>query len=208
MGRMIRWTWVCGLGAFLGGCGQISVAPSCPETLAVGEAAFVAANPTNPGAVPTYQWEVLPPTAGTFADTVAANTTFRADAPGIVTLRITASDSIFLAVGECRIEVPDASGLAVALEVDVPQPTVGSTVTLTCSNVGEAPIVGTSLSQTDGPVVELLPIGAGQATFTPTETGDLTFRCVGTSASGATSPPSDVGVTVVAATGGGRTPRR
>ena len=192
----------------LGGCGRITVAPSCSPSLAVGESGQASANPRDPGAVPTYEWRVIPATAGTLSNATAASTTFTAQEAGTATLHVTASDSIFLAVGECRVVVEASSGVVVQLTADTDEVVAGTTATLTCRSIGETPAVSTSFQQTAGTSLELTPIGGGQVTFTPGEAGDFTFRCTGASPGGASSEPSDLTVTVAADQGGGRPPRR
>lgn len=197
-----------GVACALAGCGRITVAPTCPQTLAVGESGLASANPTDPGAVPTYEWEVVPAAAGTFSDPTAENTTFTAAKEGTAILRLTASDSIYLVLGQCQVVVAASSGVEVALTADVASPLVGDTITLTCESTGETAAVSTSFEQTGGAAVGLTPIGGGgQATFVPAEAGDFAFRCTGFSPGGAASESADLTVTVSEA-GGGRPPRR
>ena len=42
------------------GCGRISIAPSCPPDLRVGDGGTVEANVQDPGAIPKYLWQVIP----------------------------------------------------------------------------------------------------------------------------------------------------
>ncbi|MFQ5592085.1 MAG: hypothetical protein ACE5HE_13040, partial [Phycisphaerae bacterium] len=51
-----------------GGCTGISVEPSCPEEMVVGESRPLKANEQNEGAMPWYLWEVKPVDAGTIAE--------------------------------------------------------------------------------------------------------------------------------------------
>lgn len=195
--RFVRlWSLIlCGLG----GCTSVSVDPECPSELAVGESGSVWANEKNPGEIPTYQWEAIPPDAGTFADPAAPDTSFKAEKEGEVVLRLTASDGLYLAVDECHTTVVASVDVAVSLQVDPDPAVVGETAILFCSNVGEAETVTRTLEQVDGSPVTLDPLAEGVATFLPTEIGELTFSCVGSTDAGRQSQPSVVTVSVVAA---------
>ena len=99
---------VCGLtGAamILGGCDSISIEPSCPAELAVGESGTVAANELNPGAIPTYLWQVFPSEAGTFVDEDEPITEFQAAKEGEVVIRLTASDGLYQVVSACTTRI-------------------------------------------------------------------------------------------------------
>lgn len=185
-----------------GGCTSISVAPSCPSELELGESGSVWANEQNPGGIPSYKWEVLPAGAGTFADSAKANTSFHAEQPGDAVLRLTASDGLFQVVGECRLTIQGVSGVAVSLSVDPDPIVIGGTAILFCASVGETQAVTRTLEQTDGDTVTLSPISEGVATFIPDQIGDLSFSCTGESEAGDRGPPSTVSVSVVAAADG------
>jgi len=204
--RFVRlWSLIlCGLG----GCTSVSIDPECPSELAVGESGSVWANEKNPGEIPTYQWEAIPPDTGTFADPAAPDTSFNAEKEGEVVLRLTASDGLYLAVGECHTVVVASVDVAVSLQVDSDPVVAGETAILFCSSVGEAEAVTRTLEQVDGSPVTLSPLSEGVATFVPTEVGDLTFSCTGSSETGRQSQPSLATVSVVAADDDdGRTPR-
>ena len=91
------------------GCGRISIAPSCPQDLRVGEAGAVDANVRDPGAIPSYLWQVIPSDIATLDDPLSPTTTFTASAAGEATFRLTASDGIFQVVSECRTTVVAAA---------------------------------------------------------------------------------------------------
>ena len=181
----------------LGGCTGISVEPSCPNELAVGESGAVRANETNPGAIPTYLWEVFPSSAGEFTAPDAPVTTFQAKEPGDVTIRLTAADGLYQVVSECHATVTEAEGVAVSLSVDRGSPVVGESVMLVCRSTGETVAEARTITQADGTVVELDLLSEGVVTFTPEEPGEVTFTCVGESRGGQESEPDTLIVTVV-----------
>ena len=181
----------------LGGCTRISVEPSCPNELAVGESGAVQANETNPGAIPTYLWETFPSSAGEFAVPDAPVTTFQAKEPGNVTIRLTAADGLYQVVSECHTTVTEAEGVAVSLSVEPDSPVVGESAMLVCRSTGETVAEVRTIEQTDGTVVELNLVSEGVSTFTPDEPGEFTFTCVGDSRGGQESEPSTLIVTVV-----------
>ena len=172
--------WSCG------GCDPITIDPTCPtETLRVGETAGLLANPTNPGAIPSYTWQVKPSTAGTFTDATAANTTFQALHEGVAHIILTAGDGLYQAVATCTINIEGIIGLAVSLEAYPTAAQTGNVVMLTCSSVGEDEVTQFSFTRIEGPEVELTELDEGIATFiAPEELGDLAFRCVGADEAG------------------------
>lgn len=89
----------------LGGCDSISIQPSCPKELAVGESGAVAANELNPGAIPSYHWQVFPPDAGTFVQDDQPSTEFEALKEGEVVIRLTASDGLYQLVSSCTTRI-------------------------------------------------------------------------------------------------------
>jgi len=107
--RATRLRGLFGLGvaaAFaVAGCTAISIAPSCPDELTVGESGPIVANQRDEGGIPTYLWEVFPGTAGTVAAPVVPSTTFTAAEEGVVTLRLTASDGLYQMIAECTTNV-------------------------------------------------------------------------------------------------------
>ncbi len=176
------------------------MAPSCPDELEVGESRAVAANETNPGAIPTYLWEVLPSDAGTFADPSVPETTFQASKEGDATIRLTAADGLYQVVGECQTLVIAATVLDVLLAVEPDPAVVGETATLTCTSVGDREATTLTLEQADdASSVTLTVTGEGVADFTPVEVGDLTFRCTGTSEDGQRRATRALTVTVTEA---------
>lgn len=197
----------------LTGCTGISIAPSCPAELEVGQSGTVWANEEDPGAVPTYLWEAVPSDAGTFDDPAAPVTSFQASKEGEVTIRLTATDGLFQAVSQCQISVITGAIAVVSLEVEPDPVVVEGAGILSCSSVGDADAVAFTLEQLDGSPVTLTQLAEGVASFTPAETGELTFRCVGTTEDGRASEPSDLTVSVAEppdgenGDDGGRTPR-
>ncbi|MCH7596402.1 MAG: hypothetical protein IID35_07570 [Planctomycetes bacterium] len=198
----------CGLAYVLAACGctRISVAPTCPEALVVGESGPVDANEVTPGAIATYAWEVFPSTAGTFADPNSASTTFEADAPGGVIIQLTAGDGLFIATGQCRTRI-ETIGVIVELQAQ-PSPVVGGdSVTLTCTSVGDIGAVTFRIEQSGGTPVDLTTVSPGVVTVTTATAGELTFQCVGVGADGSESDPLSVTISVTeppADTDGGR----
>ena len=94
------------LGALsLGGCTGISIAPSCPNELQVGQSAPVIANQINPGAIAKYLWEVVPPQVGRVTDATKPSTTFEALAEGDAVIRLTASDGLYQVISQCQTRV-------------------------------------------------------------------------------------------------------
>jgi len=205
--------WVTKTGVFLmgaavpacAGCFRISIAPACPRELEVGDTGAVWANEIDPGAIPTYQWEVIPADAGAFADATKAATEFTAEKAGDAVIRLSAADGFFQVASECITKVVATGTVAVSMTVDPSPITVGETATLTCSSTGEVAATTLALSQTAGPDVTLASLSPGVATFTPEATGTLTFTCTGRSSGGRVSKPFAVTVTVEeVGRGGGR----
>lgn len=185
------------------GCTSISIAPSCPIELEIGESGAVWANELYPGAIPSYQWEVLPAEAGTFADATATVTTFTAAKAGEATIRLTAADGLYQVVSQCTTRVGMSSDVAVLLSVDPDPPVVLEPAIIVCTSVGGVESTTMSLLQLAGPSVSLTPVSPGVISFTPQQTGDLTFQCVGTSSAGQQSLPTTLTVTVQASDGNG-----
>lgn len=182
---MLCWVkpiWVISCAAFLltnAACGRITIAPSCPSELQVGESGAVRANAVNPGAIPTYQWEVIPASAGTLADPAVENTTFVATEVGDVTLRLTAADGLFQMIDECDIVVLDSVSFTIALSASPSTPSVGQSVTLTCVSTGNVVATSFVIEQIDGEEVTITEVDQGVAVFTPGAAGTLGFRCTG-----------------------------
>ncbi len=190
------------------GCTRITVAPSCPPQLAVGQSGPVRANAQQPGAVPTYLWEVIPPEAGTFTDPSALDTTFQALQVGEAVIRLTASDSLFQMIAECTTTVGTEAAGGVSVTVGPSPAVVGQSATVRCISTGTVAAVVRTIEQTAGEPVVLQVVAAGEATFTPTVEGSLTFQCTGEDAAGVLSAPAFATVQVNAAGGSGRPPRR
>jgi hypothetical protein len=186
------------------GCTAISVAPSCPGELAVGESGVVDANERNPGEIPTYSWSVFPFDAGTIEAPDEARTMFTAAKAGQAVLRITATDGIFMVQADCRTLVV-AGTIVVSLDSQPAAPTEGDTITLTCSS-DNAAVTEFAIVQTGGEAVELIDGDSGVVTFTPEDAGTFTFECSGETAGGAGGTAS-VSVTVESSGRGGRGPR-
>ena len=168
----------------LGGCTGISVEPSCPTEMVVGESGTLKANQKNEGGIPKYLWEAIPAEAGTIAEADQPTTTFVAEATGKVAFRLTARDGLFQAISECSTEVITFANIAVILEASPAEPAAGDTVTLTCET-GRVIANGTrTIEQVDGEPVELDVVAEGVATFTPTGGEDLSFRCIAASGEG------------------------
>lgn len=194
-------------GAFfcLIGCIRITVAPNCPDALEVGESVQLRANQQNPGEIATYAWSVNPTQAGTFGSAESPNTTFMAAQNGQAVIRLSASDGLFLATAECRVQIGPA-GTGVQVSVSPASGPPDTQFTLTCISTSSPPATMFTIDQLDGPPVTLTTVSAGVVRFTPTSTGDFVFRCVGTSSGGVQTDP-DVITVNVSRTGGGRPPR-
>lgn len=187
----------------LTGCGRISIAPSCPDRLEVGQSGVVSANEQNPGAIPTYRWEVLPSDAGGFDDPDAPVTTFEALKEGDAIIQLTASDGLFQVIAQCPLTVTmiGFTDVVILLEVDPNPLTVGETGLIFCDSVGETEAVTRALEQIGGALVELTVIDEGFWTFVTQVLGNVTFRCIGTSSDGQTSEPGVVTISVAPSTG-------
>lgn len=88
-----------------GGCTGISVAPSCPNELQVGESAPLLANELNPGAIAKYFWEVIPPEVGRVTDPTKPSTMLEATGEGKAVIRLTASDGLYQVISQCETRV-------------------------------------------------------------------------------------------------------
>ena len=201
--RAVLFSISLGYAIAVAGCTAISAAPPCPAELLVGDSTTISANATNPGAIPTYLWEVTPTDAGTFADPTAASTTFQAQRAGDATLRLTAADGLFQVIADCTIRIVEGA-VAVTLSAAPASVTPGATVTLTCTSVGVTPAATLTIIQSGGPAVDLIQLGPGSARFAAVDVAALTFECVGGTAGGVTGDPAVASVTVAAAGGGGR----
>lgn len=193
---------IAGLGLAETGCTAISVEPSCPQELEVGQSGEVRANEQNPGAIATYQWEVLPATGGTLADSTLPSTTLKALEEGAVNLRLTASDGIYQVQAWCRVNILPPPNVVVTLVASPAETPTGQTVTLTCTSTGAEPAESLEITQTSGARISLTPVSEGVVSLVPLIAGTPVFACVGTSADGEQSRPATVTLTVT--TGGGR----
>lgn len=196
LARFLSATLLILLTCALTGCTAISIDPECPEELRVGESGTVLANEKDPGAVPTYLWEVFPAGAGVFDDETAPKATFTAQHEVDIVIRLTASDGLYQMVAQCSTRIRGAVGLAVALDADPASALVGETVALTCTSIGEDEAIALAITQVGAGLVELTRVSDGVSTFTPTQIGDLTFQCVGENADGRHSEPAPVSVSV------------
>lgn len=202
--RCALWLAVCLSALLPAGCTSISIEPSCPDALRVGESGIVAAHEENPGEIAQYVWEVLPSDAGTVEDPDQPQTTFTALQEGTVVLRLTASDGIYQVQSQCTTLIT-ALTLTVTLEATPDAAEVGETVLLTCASVGPTEAAEFIFTQTGGEPVELTDFLPGVAAFVPEQAGELSFECVGADAAGVTGLPGSVSVSITeAADGGGR----
>ncbi len=96
---------ILAVSTLLCGCTGISIAPSCPNELAVGESAPVLANEINPGEIERYFWEVIPSNVGRIADPTAASTRIEALAEGEAKVQLTASDGLYQVISFCTTRV-------------------------------------------------------------------------------------------------------
>lgn len=189
---------IVGMIVLLAGCDAISIMPSCPRELAVGESGPVQANEVNPGAIATYLWEAFPATAGSFADPTMPTTSFEAITEGDVTLRLTASDGLYQVISTCVTRIlDDTTSVEVSFDLTSMTPREGDLVAIACMSVGETAATTFMVTQTSGAAVGLSEPLTGVFLFTATEAGDLQFECVGESADGQVSAPATLDVTVV-----------
>ena len=87
------------------GCTGISIAPSCPNELKVGESAPLLAHEINPGAIAAYSWTVDPPFVGVVADPDSPSTMFEAVSEGNARVELTASDGLYQVMSFCTVRV-------------------------------------------------------------------------------------------------------
>ncbi|MDO8632496.1 MAG: hypothetical protein Q7R41_18595 [Phycisphaerales bacterium] len=180
-----------------GGCFKISINPTCPAEISVGDTGDLAANEVDPGAIPTYLWEAFPTAAVQIADSAVPTTTFEAMANGEVTFRLTASDGLFQVVDTCRTQIATAPvSVTVTLVAAPPRLAQGESTLLTCTSAGATPAVSFVVDQLDGPLAELTTVAPGVAVGILNVAGDAVFRCIGTDANGNPSDPALVTVTV------------
>ncbi len=185
------------------GCTSISIQPSCPAELQVGESGPVRANELNPGAIPIYEWEVFPADAGSFENRAAANTNFQALKEGTAEIRMTAGDGIYEVRASCQTIIRGAAAVAVSMAAVPSSPTVGQTVTLTCQSVGQTAATTFTIRQVEGPSIRLTQTAPGVVTLVPAITGTPRFECVGETADGQMSSPNLLTLTVTAGGGNG-----
>jgi hypothetical protein len=160
------------------------------------------ANEQNPGAIPTYKWEVVPAEAGDFDPADEAVTEFTAQEVGEARIRLTAADGVFQTTAECTLTVIEVGDVSVELSVTPAAPAVGESATLQCVSTGETVTATRTIEQTGGVTLELNFEAEGVATFTATDAGDYTFSCVGVSPGGIVSEPTTLQVTVPAPSSG------
>lgn len=183
----------------LAGCTGISIAPTCPNEMAVGESVTITGSVVNPGAIPMYAWTVDPPNAGSFQPDSEPVTTFTAGRAGDATIQLTASDGVFQVQSECVTRIT-AAPLMVTLRASPASPVTGDAVVLTCEST--ATVDTFTITQTSGPTVNLTELADGQSRFDATTRGDLGFQCVGSVTGGQTSDPVTLTVTVTQGRGG------
>lgn len=184
------------LTGLIASCTAISIQPSCPGTMQVGEIGELQANEQNPGGIPRYLWELFPANRGTLGRATSANTTIQARAEGEIVARLTASDGLFQVVSECRIQVEGFVGVAVSLSADPEVATVREPVTLTCESIGSNDATTLAIVQTEGGIVDLVEVSEGVVRFEPDRIGDLEFRCVGETDAGVQSAPTFLTINV------------
>ena len=202
--RCALWLSVCLSALLPAGCTSISIEPSCPDALRVGESGIVAAHEENPGEIAQYAWEVLPSDAGTVEDPDQPQTPSAAHPERAVVPRLAASAGLGRVQAQ-RATRHTARTLTVSLEATPDAAEVGETVLLTCASVGPTEAAEFIFTQTGGEPVELTDFLPGVAAFVPEQAGELSFECVGADAAGVTGLPGSVSVSITeAADGGGR----
>lgn len=202
--RCVTWLLLTACLASGPGCFKISIQPSCPDEIAPGAMGELAANEVDPGAIPVYLWEAFPPTAVEIVEPTQPTTTFEALTTGQVVFRLTASDGLFQVVNTCHTQIVASlpTVLLTAAPQSLPQ---GESTLLTCTSTGAVPAVSFAIDQLDGPFAELTAVVPGTSVGVFNEAGDVTFRCIGTDATGRRSAPALVTVSVTRPTrpGGG-----
>lgn len=186
------------------GCTRITHTPQCPAQAGIGETVSITAAVSNPGQVARYAWEVIPAGGGTVADPRRVDTTFTPASNGSVTLRLHASDGLFTYINDCVIQVGETN-VAVSLLVNPEEAVIGNSILMTCTSVGDEPVISFDITQTAGETVELTPILPGVVAFDAETVGTFTFECVGESVGGIRSAP--VAGTVTVSEGGRQPPR-
>lgn len=189
--------------ALCAGCTSISIQPSCPNELAVGESGRVAANELNPGEIATYLWQVFPPDAGSFDNSDQPTTTFQAARTGEVLIRLTASDGLYQVISACVTNIVESAEVAVSLTADVTEAAVDEPVRLMCTSIGASFALGVTIVQVGGAAGALTEVLAGTSEFRATESGEATFSCTGIDIDGELSAPATVTVTITGGTNGG-----
>ena len=189
--------------ALCAGCTSISIQPSCPNELVVGESGRVDANELNPGAIATYLWQVFPPDAGSFDNSDRPTTTFQAAKTGEVLIRLTASDGLYQVVSSCVTSIVEPTGVAVSLTADVTEAAVDEPVGLTCTSIGPSFALGVTIVQVGGTAGTLTEVLVGTSEFLASEAGEATFSCTGIDINGELSAPATVTVTITTGTDGG-----
>ncbi len=185
------------------GCTAISIQPSCPKQLDVGETGGLSANQLMPGAVPTYLWTVEPATAGTITDPTLPDTDFTAAREGTARFVLTASDGLFQVISFCESQIGSGSGVAVSLSASSSTVVIGDTVTLTCTSTGSVEATTFVIDQVQGATIELNQVSSAAVSFAPSAEGVPRFQCVGQDANGVASDAVFVNITVNAASTGG-----
>ena len=97
------------------------------------------------------------------------------------------------------------TNVAVSLLVNPEEAVIGNSILMTCTSVGDEPVISFDITQTAGETVELTPILPGVVAFDAETVGTFTFECVGESVGGIRSAP--VAGTVTVSEGGRQPPR-
>lgn len=190
---------VCCVTPAVPACTGISIAPTCPNELEVGESATVTGNVQDPGQVPTYEWTVDPANLGSFNPANAPVTTFTAARAGDAILQLTATDGVYLVQSECTTHIT-AAPIVVTLRASPTAPVTGDAVVLICES--DATVDTFTIRQTSGPTVTLANLQPGRVRFDAVQRGDYGFECVGATLEGEESDPVSLTVTVSQGRGG------
>ncbi len=181
----------------LAGCSAISIEPSCPRQMEVGEMGGLSANQRSPGAIPTYLWIVEPASAGTITDPTLPNTNFTAAREGTARFVLTASDGLFQVISFCETQI-GSSGVEVSMSASSSTVAIGDTMTLTCSSTGSVDVETFVIDQVQGASIQLNQVSPTSVSFTPAIEGVPRFRCIGQAVNGDASDAVFVNITVTA----------
>lgn len=88
------------------GCYQpISIQPSCPAELKVGQIGRLLSGAKNAGEVATFLWEVEPDDLARISNPGIADPLVLAQKPGTAVFTLTASDGLFQVISQCETEI-------------------------------------------------------------------------------------------------------